>query len=375
MFLQTLRLRQFRNHERVDLELAEGLNLFVGPNGAGKSNILEAASLLCAGESPRGAEARHWIQTGREESLVGGTFTGEAPLEVEIRQRRGQARRTWVNNVPQRRAADAENRTPVVSFCPEDLELVKGEPAVRRRRLNGFLSQMDADYRATLARYGKALEERNAALRRVRDEGRPVALLEPWTASLLREGARLTRLRRNHIALWGPRVTLRHGDIASPAETLTVKYEPSFLEAGGTEPDMIEANARRLAAVREGEIAMGSTLAGPHRDDVAFHLNGSPARDFASQGQQRTAALAVTLEERHCLREASGREPLCLLDDVLSELDPDRRRRLTDSAGEGFQCLAAFTSLEEWPEVSARRARVFRVEAGVVAQDAGVAVG
>lgn len=356
MFLTALSLRQFRSYDRLELALSPHLNVFAGPNGSGKSNLLEAVAVLATGQSHRGADTKHLMQWEKDGFAMRGEFRGEAELSIEIKQRKGRARQVLVDERPQKRLRDWVGRIPLVSFSPDDLHMVKGDPAARRRVLNVALCQVDPDYLDTLARYNKVLAERNAALRQVQEGEQPPSILEPWDAALLKDGAFLTLQRRNFLGKFEPRVRKRHSALSSGRESVGLAYKPSFLLAEGPAEAIADANRRRLADLREGELAMGSTLIGPHRDDMELTLNNSPARAYASQGQQRTLALSVKLAELDFLTDTLARRPLCLLDDMLSELDPDRRENLVGSLTEGAQCLVTLTSLADWPHVRERLA-------------------
>ena len=367
MRLVSLSLRQFRNQSRLDLHPVPGLNVFVGPNGSGKSNVMEAIAVLATGQSHRGAEPRVLLQDGHDELALVGEAVGEETLMVEVRQKRGRARQVKINNRSQTRLRDWAGRLPVVAFSPEDLELIKGEPSVRRRALNGVLSQVDADYADTLARYQKILEERNAALRQVRDGTARASVLEPWNLALLKEGAALTVLRQAFLSRFGPMVQVRQSGLSAGRDRVALIYRPSFHVPSDLGEEVQDANRGRFAEVREGEIALGSTLLGPHRDDMEFRLDDEPAKTRASQGQARTLALAWKWEERLYVRERTGREPLCLFDDVFSELDPARRAQLTGLLGGGAQCFVTLTDLSVWGAAEASSATLFEIRPGEAA--------
>lgn len=371
MHLKSLHLRQFRNVARLDLDLAPGLNLFVGPNGAGKSNLLEAVAVLATSQSHRGADLKHLVQWEKDGMAVQGHFEGpEGVLFLETRQKAGRPRQIYVNGQLQRRLKDWMGRAPVVSFSPDDLNMVKGEPSVRRRALNAALSQVDAAYLEALQRFNKVLAERNAALRQIQEGEREKASLEPWTLAVLNDGAALTAARRAFVAEFIALVRLQHEALAGSADHVDLIYRPSFLSPDAGLEGLIAANKKRFLELREAEIAVGSTLIGPHRDDLDILLNGSPARDYASQGQQRTLALAVKLAEHDFLFQKLARRPLCLLDDVLSELDPVRRANLARTLMNNSQVLVSLTSLEDWPEargpLTAEGCQIFEVKEGEV---------
>lgn len=367
MQITSLSFRQFRNFSRLDLTPTSGVNVFVGANGSGKSNVLEGIAVLAAGQSHRGAEARHWLQEGKDEAALIGRVEGEEALDLELRQKRGRVRQFRVNNRPILRQRDWAGQVPLVSFSPEEMDLVKGEPAVRRRALNAVLIQVDGEYAEAFGRYTKLLEERNAALRRVRDGLAKPGSLEPWDLSLLAEGARLTIIRQKFLSEFVPRVQRRQAELSGGRDRGTALYRPSFHVPSDERPAVEDANRRRFAELRDGEIALGSTLIGPHRDEVEFRLDDDLAKVRASQGQARTLALAWKWEERLFLKERVGREPICLLDDVFSELDPARRVQLTELLFTRGQCFITLTDFSVWgdPAVS-RGATVFEMAAGAV---------
>jgi len=351
VFLRSLSLRQFRNYGRLDVEFDPRLNVFIGPNGSGKSNLMEAIAVLATGQSHRGAELRHLLQWEKEGFAVKGAFEGEDEVLLEVRQKSGRPRQTLLNNAVQKRLKDWVGRVPVVTFSPDDLSLVKGEPGGRRRLLNAVLCQVDGDYMETLQRYNKTLAERNAALRQVQDHERPPASLEPWDASLLKLGASLSLARRIFLEKFQEYARRRHAALSSGRETVRLSYRPSFLLPSGEAEEVVAANRRRLQDLREGEIALGSTLIGPHRDEVEFFLGENLARAYASQGQMRTLALAVKLAEQDFLTARLKKQPLCLFDDMLSELDPDRRENLVEALTSGTQCMVTMAAAAEWPRL------------------------
>jgi DNA replication and repair protein RecF len=366
-------LKQFRNYEKLDLVLSPGVNVFSGPNGAGKSNVLEGVSVLAAGVSHRDAEPRNYFSWDKDGFALRGEFDGEEKLLIEARQERGRPRSVSVNNAFQKRLRDWVGRAPVVSFSPEDLGLVKGEPSVRRRALNAAMTQACPGAADSLQRYNEVLEQRNAALKAVQEGRASFASLEPWDLALLREGAALTLARRDFLIAFAP--SLAEGCRTVASEETGLGFKPSFnlpIAAGGSGPgkgesaEVVAANRRRLLDLRDGEIALGSSLIGPHRDDFEFTIQGRPARAFGSQGQQRTIAVAFKLAVRAFVRENLGRAPICLMDDMFSELDADRRRNLQFLLSDGAQCLVTVTSLQDWERLAPlpAGARVFEVGGG-----------
>jgi DNA replication and repair protein RecF len=373
LHLKTLSLRCFRNHEKLDLSLSPGVNVLAGANGAGKSNIVEGVAVLATGASHRDAEPRSFFSWDKDGFALRGEFDGEEKLLIEARQERGRARSVSVNNAFQKRLRDWVGRVPVVSFSPEDLGLVKGEPSARRRALNAAMAQSWPGAADLLQRYNGVLEQRNAALKAVQEGRDSSASLEPWDLALLREGAALTLARRDFLIAFAP--SLAEGCRVVASEETGLSFKPSFnlpIAAGGTDPgkgepaEVVAANRRRLLDLRDGEAALGSSLIGPHRDDFELTVQGRPARAFGSQGQQRTIAVAFKLAVRAFVRKNLGRAPICLMDDMFSELDADRRRNLQFLLSDGAQCLVTVTSLQDWERLAPlpADARVFEVGGG-----------
>jgi DNA replication and repair protein RecF len=296
-----------------------------------------------------------------------GHVDGEDTLDLDLRQKRGRVRQFRVNNRPILRQRDWAGQVPLVSFSPEEMDLVKGEPSVRRRALNAILIQVDGDYAEAFGRYTKLLEERNAALRRVRDGLAKPGSLEPWDLSLLTEGARITLLRQQFLSDFVPRIQRRQTELSGGRDRGTALYRPSFHLPSENRTEIEDINRRRFAELRDGEIALGSTLIGPHRDEIEFRLDDDLAKVRASQGQARTLALAWKWEERLYLKEKVGREPICLLDDVFSELDPARRAQLTELVFSRGQCFITLTDFSVWGDRAlSNGAKVFEVAAGAI---------
>jgi DNA replication and repair protein RecF len=378
VFLKTLTLRQFRNHTETEVSLDSGFNFFVGPNGSGKSNLLEAVSVLTTGQSHRGAEVQHLIQKGRDGFSIRGVLGGEEDVVVDIQQKRGRPRRILVNNVPQKTVKEGIARIPLVSFSPEDLGLVKGDPSLRRRLLNEILCQTDPAYRDTLYHYTQVVTERNGALRLIREGKANRTSLDPWDLALLQKGIALTQARQKFLALFSETVSREYHAFSLGWDHIRFTYRPSFLlpslgplaQGSSTQgaDDIFAINRQRLLGLREGELALGVTLAGPHRDEVDIFLGENLLKVYGSQGQQRTVAMAVKMAECRYLGETLSRKPLYLLDDVLSELDGDRRLALSTQLPLGEnQCIVTLTDLSHWPTVPhSNEFHLFQVKDGSV---------
>jgi DNA replication and repair protein RecF len=314
------------------------VNVFIGANGQGKTNLLEAVAMLALSSSPR---AR------RELELVG-PVAPASRIEAEV-ERRGtavelsitlniegeRARRVIEVDGARRRAYDLPGHFRVTLFWPDDLGLVKAGPELRRRFLNQMLVQVEPGYARALSGLRRVLEQRNSLLKKIAagDEGGDV--LEAWNQEFVRLGGEVAAARAEAVRELQPEAARRHAEIA-PGERLEIRYE-------GPPGDLAEAVHNSLAE----DLRRGSTTIGPHHDDIRLLLDGQEARAYASQGQQRTAVVSLKLAEAALMTRRTGERPVLLLDDVLSELDGERRAALLSQVGGDGQVV--ITSVEAGP--------------------------
>ncbi|MDE3111961.1 MAG: DNA replication/repair protein RecF [Chloroflexota bacterium] len=364
-------LEDFRSYDRADVELGPGVTAFVGPNGAGKTNLLEALHLLARGDSPRARDdsemvrwgaaiARAAADTRREED----TTRVEAVLIAPSPGERRRPRRYLVDGAP-KRAEDALGRIVVIAFFPEDVELLSEAPSARRRYLDAMIAQVDRRHRADVRGYQRVLEQRNALLRALREEGATgEAETSFWDAEVCRLGAAIS-LRRMR-AVWEIRDAFR-GAVERWVGEHEVDVAYATPAEGETEAERAAAYARLLAEKREREVWQGTTLVGPHREDLVVTSAGRDIPSFASRGEQRTVVLALKIAEAGWLRERTGTTPVFLLDDVLSELDPERRQRLLEAIPADAQALVTSALPAGLPPALAASMRVLPVTKGHVA--------
>jgi DNA replication and repair protein RecF len=357
--VKRLSLRAFRNYGRADLDLGDGTTVVVGRNGQGKSNLLEAVYLVATGRSHRTANEGETIRYGESAARVRAqVFRRGRDEELEITVAREGDRgvtRMRVNGVDTLRG-DVLGRLPVVLAAPWDLELVRGGGSGRRRLLDGALAQLSPAYFFSLHRYHRVVTQRNAEIRR-----QAAADLEPWDAQLVALGIRLTAQRGAYVGKLQPLARDWFARLGGEG-VFTVAYRPSWR---GTGEEALERTARaQLAHGRADEYRRGVTLSGPHRDELDFTLDAVPLRAGGSQGQWRTAMLAVRLAERAVMQEEIGESPVLLLDDALAELDPQRQRRVLEH-GDDAQTLVTATLL---PALGVA-VRCIRVVAGTVAEE------
>ncbi|MGD9696697.1 MAG: DNA replication/repair protein RecF [Thermoleophilia bacterium] len=329
-----LEVADVRCWRRAALDLPDGLVLITGPNGAGKTSLVEAVVLGCLGVSPRTAREAEVVRRGAEALHVTLDLAGpggERRREIGFAPRRG--RRLRLDGEPVRALGPWRARAVLV-FLPDELRAVKGPPAARRRALDRVLEAALPGFAEDLAEYQAALAQRNALLRRVRAGQASDASLPVWEAPMAQRGARVARARRQGVAaLAAPFAEWLERLGGGPGGVLALETSPSAL-AEVEADDLEEALAAGLRERRPREIQAAQTLSGPHRDDLWIGAGEADLRRAGSQGEQRTAALALLLAARDHLSARAAR-PILLLDDVLSELDPDRRRLLLEAVGDG----------------------------------------
>lgn len=372
MRVRRIVLEDFRSYGQLDLQLDAGNTVFVGPNGAGKTNLLEALILLAHGSSARATDDGDLVRWGAALARVRADVAraeGERRLEsIVFAHSEGERRR------PKRFLIDGAGKRPVelagelrvVAFLPEEVTLLCEAPSARRRYLDALIGQVDRRYRRETLELQRVLEQRNALLRAGREEARPVAEDEIafWDDELVRLGAAVAARRIRVVDELAPLFSRAHERLASGAET-AISYQ---CQVARTEVSAIESAYRELLrAKREHEAWQGSTLVGPHRDDLVVAAHGRPMPTHASRGEHRTAVLALKLAEAAWIVETTSEEPVFLLDDVLSELDPERRERLIAAIPRTAQCLITAAAPAGLPETVLRGASRRDVAAGVVA--------
>ena len=313
--------------------------LAVGPNGAGKTNLLESLHLATQGFSPRTRADAQLIRFGADASRV--VLAGEhggAPVEVEVRLKSGEAKRARLNGASLRAAEELRTRLPTLVFTPDRLSIVKGGPAVRRAYFDRSLARLFPSRSAASTDYAAALAQRNGALRRVAAGFSTKEALEPWTRRVSELGAALVAARRELVRMLSPAFGAVAGELRLEAAEL--RYEGDAV------------SAEDLDARVGQDLARGFTGIGPHLHDVAVVAGDRDLRSFGSQGEQRLAVLSLLLAEADLLVERGPAPPLLLLDDVLSELDPERRAILAARVRRtGGQALLTATSAAALPDM------------------------
>lgn len=340
MVIKKLRLVNFRNYEEETFSFTDGINVLSGKNAQGKTNCAEAVFYLCTGSSLRIKHDKQLIRHGAPCANVCAETQsrfGKISLEADIYENRRELR---VNGNKISRAVDLLGNMNSVFFSPGELRLIQDGPDERRRFLNLSISQTSKNYCTALLRYNKILDQRNNLLK---DRDVPMILetLPVWDEQLAAYAAVVVLKRREYLKRLTVYAEEAHAFLTDGAEKLSLgdKYREE------TEEEIKARLIRELAAAYERDIRLGFTSVGPHRDDIKISIDGTDARGFASQGQTRTAALSLKLAELEIFKELAGEPPVLILDDVMSELDLPRRKKLLKRVG-GVQCILTCTHAE-----------------------------
>ena len=341
MRIKNLKLKNFRNYENEIIDFSDGLNVVFGRNAQGKTNCAEAVFYLCTGTSPRCRRDKQLIRHGAEfaeiEAVAEG-FYGEMTISAKIFE---NSREVRVNGNKITRNADILGNIFSVFFSPHELRLIQDGPDERRRFLNVSISQLSKPYYVALSRYNKILEQRNNLLKN-RDLEMVYETLPVWDEQLCKYAAVIAFKRAEFAAMLSPIAESIHSELTDGAEKLEISPEKKYK---GDEKQLSERLFNELSANYERDIRLGFTASGPHRDDLDILINSTDAKTFASQGQTRTAALSIKLAEVEIFKKMSGEYPVLILDDVMSELDLPRRKKLV-ARTQGLQTILTCTHAE-----------------------------
>ena len=345
MVIRQLRLQDYRNYPCVTFSPSEGVTVFHGANGAGKTNLLEAIHLCCLGRSHRTSQDRELIRQG---SLCGSVQVqvmrrdGRRDVAVKLWAQQRRAKQIIINGKPAARIGELMGNLNCVMFSPEDLELIKDGPAIRRRFMDMQLSQLRPSYFYALQKYVSTLNQRNALLRAMAAPGSaktPAGQLEVWDEHLAREGAAITEHRLWFTGILTIEAEKNYEHISGIREEV---FDARYIGALSKADKLYEGMLEGLYKSRREDLRRCVTHFGPHRDDLHLTIKGRDMKNYASQGQIRTAALALRLSQLSLMKLESGEAPVLLLDDVMSELDPRRRALLLDRI-EGVQTFVTCT--------------------------------
>ena len=371
MYLTSLHLRYFRNYLEQVVQFQAQKTIILGNNAQGKSNLLEAVELLATLKSHRSFKDRELILEGYDLGQVSATIKRLYNQHQASILFRASGRRTLeVNQEKLRRQMDFLGTLNAVQFSSNDLDLVRGSPEYRRHWLDLLLMQLEPVYSYILQQYQQVLKQRNALLKNIKEQNfSPADLpssLQLWDEQLAQAGARVIRRRARVIERLAPLARSWHSLITANAEILEIKYAPNVICNDEQAQQVQQAFLSKLELRKIAESHLGTTVVGPHRDDIELTINQTSAKSYGSQGQQRTLVLSLKLAELQLIEEVIGEPPLLLLDDVLAELDPHRQSQLLQVIQERYQTLVTTTHLTSFAEPWLKDAQILTVENGKI---------
>lgn len=351
--LSSLSLRDFRNYESATVEPSPRINIVAGKNAQGKTSLLEAIVLVSRGRVLRSTRDAHAIRHGQTVATVEARLAPTG-TKIGVILRAGERKRVELNGLGLPRAADVIGRLPTVSFSSTDLPTVTGDASQRRDFMDWELAQTFPAYLRHLSLYKRALEQRNSLLKQAQERSVPANVFEPWEQQMAAHGEAIRETRENWIGQIGPSAAEAHAELGGN-ERLQLTYERK------DEENLVDAYGQR----RGNDIMRGTTTLGPHRDDLRMEVDGVEARYFGSQGQQRTAVIALKMAVLDALEDTLGFAPALLLDDVFSDLDVHRRAHLVErTLKRGGQVFLTCTEPEQAGTDITDDVRVFQVESG-----------
>lgn len=360
MKIESLKLKNFRNYDLLNLDFDRETNIFYGDNAHGKTNILEAIYLSGTTKSHRGSKDRDMIRFEQEESHIETVVEKNGiKYQIDMHLKKSRPKGVAINKIPIKKASELFGIVNIVFFSPEDLNIIKNGPGERRRFIDLELSQLDKIYLSNLSNYNHIVNQRNHLLKDIGYQRNAMETLEIWDLQLVRYGSAIVERRKKFIDEINEIVSNIHKKLTGQTEEIKLIYEPSI-------GDMSLEQA--LARNRERDIRIKSTTVGPHRDDICFMVGNLDIRRFGSQGQQRTAALSLKLSEIELVKKVIHDTPILLLDDVLSELDKHRQNYLLDSIHD-IQTLITCTGVDEFVNHRFSINKVFHVQNGQVIKE------
>lgn len=353
MIIKSLKLKNYRNYDLLDLDFDCRTNIFYGDNAQGKTNILEALYLSGTSKSHKGTKDRDLIKFGQDEGHIE-TIIEKKGIEyqIDMHLKKNSPKGIAINKIPIKRASELFGIIHFVFFSPEDLNIIKDGPSGRRRFIDLELSQLDRIYLSNISNYNRIVNQRNSLLKDIYKQKHLMETLDVWDMQLVDYGTKIIESRRKFIDDVNQIISNIHLKLSGGKEKLSISYECSI--GNMTLEQALKKN-------RERDIRLKSTSVGPHRDDLCFMAENLDIRKFGSQGQQRTAALSLKLSEIEIVRSLIKDTPVLLLDDVLSELDKHRQNYLLDNIHD-IQTVITCTGLDEFVNHRFSIDKVFHVE-------------
>ncbi|SNZ02216.1 DNA replication and repair protein RecF [Terribacillus aidingensis] len=372
MHIQELTLTHYRNYDKLQLQFDDKVNVIIGENAQGKTNLMEAIYVLAFSKSHRTPKDKELIQWDQEYAKIEGNISKRKqrfPLEIVLSSKGKKAK---LNHLEQKRLSDYIGALNVVMFAPEDLNLVKGSPQIRRRFIDMEIGQIQPVYIYHLGQYQKILKQRNHLLKLLQRRQADPTMLDVLTEQLIEHAAIILEKRFLFLGLLRKWAQPIHQGITTGLEMLDIEYLSNIDVSEESDKETLRiAYEEKFSALRTREVERGTTLAGPHRDDLSFYVNGKDVQAFGSQGQQRTTALSLKLAEIELIHKEVGDYPILLLDDVLSELDDSRQSHLLGTIQGKVQTFVSTTNVSGIQHDTLRQAELFNIQAGKLVRESG----
>ena len=359
MYIKSLKLKNFRNYESLDIDLDKSVNIFHGDNAQGKTNVLEAIYYASTSKSHKGSKEKEIVRFGEEDSHIKMIVSKNGLDErIDIHLKKNKKKGIAINGIPIKKSSELLGIVNVIIFSPEDLNIIKNGPSERRRFIDLELCQLDKIYLYNLVSYNKILNQRNKLLKEISFSQNEslMSTIELWDIQLSKFGREIIIQRRKFIEKINQILKGIHCKLSGGKENIIIKYDPDCDE------NELE---KALTDSRSRDLKYKFTSVGPHKDDLGFFLNDIDIRKFGSQGQQRTAALSLKLSEIELVKEMINDNPVLLLDDVLSELDVNRQNHLLNTLGD-IQTLITCTGVDEFVRNRFNINKTFEVINGVI---------
>lgn len=372
MQLDTLTTQNFRNLNELQIDFDPNVNIFIGKNAQGKTNLLEAIYFLALTRSHRTSHVKELIAFGKDFANLKGHVT-KNQLELDLRvllTKKGK--KVWINRIEQQKLSKYVGQLNAILFSPEDLELIKGSPSVRRRFMDIEFGQINPEYLYFASKYRQVLQQKNNYLKQLASrKANDQVFLGVLSDQLAGIAAEIVSRRFKFLSYLNNFARDAYQNISSGSEKLTVTYHSSVsaVNAASCKEDIYQALLKAFSENKGNELRHGSTLFGPHRDDLEFKLDGKNAHFYASQGQQRTIALSIKLAEIQLVHKLLHEYPLLLLDDVMSELDHVRQSALLNYIHGKTQTFITTTDLTGISWEIIKKPRVFKIDSGQISEE------
>lgn len=357
MYISSVELKNYRNYEEASVTFKDGINILYGDNAQGKTNILESLYLCATTKSHRGSKDKELILFDAPDAHIR-MMVNKKDVEhrIDMHLRKNKAKGAAIDGMMIKKSSELLGMVHMILFSPEDLGIIKNGPGERRRFMDMELCQLDKIYMSHLSNYNKIINQRNSLLKQISFSRDLVETLDIWDSQMVKYGENIIKIRETFVKDLNVIISGIHEKLTGGREHLFLEYEPNI---------SVENYERELFEKRDKDLRIMSTSIGPHRDDISFLVDGMDIRKYGSQGQQRTAALSLKLAEIKLVERMIGDKPVLLLDDVLSELDGNRKNYLMESIRE-IQTIITCTGLDEFVEGRIAIDQVYRVVEGKV---------